>query len=102
MDVKEAIRVMEAYINAIDIFGTIDYKCINNLYKPVKTVLSELEKKDNDIQRMQELLDISDANNVKKDNIIDLMAKYIASGSSYMYATVEGIKEEFTKECEGK
>ncbi len=43
MELEETKKVLEAYINAIDTFGTIDYKCINNLYNPVKTVLQALE-----------------------------------------------------------
>lgn len=38
---------------------------------------SELDKKDKDIQRMQELLDLLDAKNVEKDKIIDKMVNTI-------------------------
>lgn len=41
---EEDIKILEAYIKAIDTFGTIDYKCINNLYNPVKNILNELER----------------------------------------------------------
>jgi len=44
MTEKEAIEQLKSYINAIDTFGTIDPKCCNNLYKPVKTVLQLIEK----------------------------------------------------------
>lgn len=37
----------------------------------------EIEKKKEDIQRMQELLDLSDARNVKKDKIIDKIKKEV-------------------------
>ena len=37
----------------------------------------EIEKKDNDIQRMQSLLDLSDANNVEKDKTIKLQDKIL-------------------------
>ena len=40
--------------------------------------ISENSKKDKNIQRMQELLDLSDAKNVEKDKIIDLMAEKLA------------------------
>lgn len=41
---KQAIKTFKSYINAIDTFGTIDYKCINNLYEPVKIVLNLMVK----------------------------------------------------------
>lgn len=50
------IEILKAYINAIDTFGTIDYKCINNLYKPIKNVLKELDKKDKVIELMAKVL----------------------------------------------
>ena len=37
----------------------------------------EIEKKDNDIQRMQSLLDLSDANNIEKDKTIELQDKIL-------------------------
>lgn len=41
---EEDIKILKSYIKAIDTFGTIDYKCINNLYNPVKNILNELER----------------------------------------------------------
>ena len=52
MDIEKAKGTCKAYINAIDTFGTIDYKCINNLYEPIDAVLSELEKKDEYIKML--------------------------------------------------
>ena len=40
----ESIKALKSYINAIETFGTIDYKCINNLYEPTKTVLNLITK----------------------------------------------------------
>ena len=126
MDVKKAeeyIRIMLKNLTIPDGVKAIYYVYAK---EAIETVLSELEKKDKDIQRMQELLDISDANNVKKDKIIDEMAK-----SLYDYANLEVlikcpaeydgrynmdlckmniidrnclicIKDYFTKKCEGK
>lgn len=34
----------------------------------------------------------------KLNNVIDRMAKYMASGNKYIYATPEMIKEDFMKE----
>lgn len=59
----KAIKALKSYINAIETFGTIDYKCINNLYEPTKTIL-------NLITKLQE-------ENEEKDKQIDLMAKWI-------------------------
>lgn len=51
------IEILKSYINAIDTFGTIDYKCINNLYEPVKNVLNELDKKDKVINKSIEQIE---------------------------------------------
>ena len=53
MDIEKAKETCKAYINAIDTFGTINYKCINNLYEPIDAVLSELEKKDKEIEKLK-------------------------------------------------
>lgn len=58
MDIEKAKKTCKAYINAIDTFGTIDYKCINNLYEPIDAVLSELEKKDEYIKMLTDERDI--------------------------------------------
>jgi len=56
----------------------------------------EIEKNKEDIQRMQELLDLSNANNVKKDNIINEMAnKY-----DNLVEKIEEKSEEIGKELE--
>ena len=43
MELEEAIKVLNNYIKAIDTYGTIDYKYIDNLYIPIETVLQALE-----------------------------------------------------------
>ena len=70
MDIEKAKGTCKAYINAIDTFGTIDYKCINNLYEPIETVLSELEKKDKRLNRQFKLLQKKDKKieELKADN----------------------------------
>lgn len=57
MDIEKAKETCKAYISAIDTFGTIDYKCINNLYEPIDAVLSELEKKDKYIKMLTDKRD---------------------------------------------
>lgn len=70
-----------------------------------RTVLNLIQTQQNDTQRMQELLDLSDANNVKKDKIIDEMAKYIEIltvdlkipiGENVLW-NIEGIKQYFER-----
>ena len=70
MDIEKAKGTCKAYINAIDTFGTIDYKCINNLYEPIDAVLSELEKKDKRLNRQFKLLQKKDKKieELKADN----------------------------------
>ena len=41
---EENIKGLESFIYAIETFGTIDYKCINNLYEPVKFILSDYKR----------------------------------------------------------
>lgn len=91
MDIEKAKEICKAYINAIDTFGTINYKCINNLYEPIEVVLSELEKKDKKIEHLEKLnkfqsKDIKEAVDYtfelnkeleKKESIINEMAIYI-------------------------
>lgn len=101
---KQAIKTFKSYINAIDTFGTIDYKCINNLYEPVKIVLNlmvKLQKENKKLKdKNQDLLrklrnrvkevkkltkyslykkEFSRLNKVikEKDKQIDLMVEYI-------------------------
>ena len=52
MELEEAVKNINDYIFAIDNFGTIDPKCCNNLYEPVKVVLKELDKRDKVINEM--------------------------------------------------
>jgi len=64
----------------------------------------EIEKKDNDIQRMQELLDLSDANNIEKDKIISKMAKFIDNNLKNCLLEVLNVndvceRKELCKDC---
>ena len=64
----------------------------------------EIEKKDNDIQRMQSLLDLSDANNVEKDKIISKMAKFIDNNLKNCLLEVLNVndvceRKELCKDC---
>lgn len=73
MDIEKAKEICKAYINAIDTFGTIDYKCINNLYEPIEVVLSELEK---------------------KEAIINLMAKQLVEAHGWFYSEFDNFTEK--------
>ena len=87
MDIEKAKGTCKAYINAIDTFGTINYKCINNLYEPIETVLSELEKKEKQIDLMAEQLAGLAIFDIEKDEPLVLGDK-------------EEVKEYFTKKAE--
>lgn len=76
MDVKKAIERLR---QDEDEMNGLCEEIIESRNEAIETVLSELEK---------------------KDEIINLMAKYMASGNSYMYATAEDIKEDFTNKVE--
>lgn len=86
MNLKEAIKTLNAYINAIDTFGTIDPRCCNNLYEPAKTILQELDnlqKGNKELmneyhKRVQERIDIEQElkDSISKDEI-DLPIKLI-------------------------
>lgn len=68
-----AIKALKSYINAIETFGTIDYKCINNLYEPTKTILNLITK----LQKENETLKIT-INKQSADisnNLIELQQK---------------------------
>ena len=91
MDIEKAKGTCKAYINAIDTFGTIDYKCINNLYEPIDAVLSELEKKDTEIIEAKEANRQLSLELEKKEAIINEMAKHIHLSGDY---------ECLNKECE--
>jgi hypothetical protein len=41
---EEIIKNIKSFINAIEIYGTIDYKCIPNLYEPVVGLLDLYQK----------------------------------------------------------
>ena len=57
MELEEAKKTFNAYINAIDTFGTIDPRCCNNLYEPAKTILQELDR----LQKENEILSKTNA-----------------------------------------
>lgn len=49
-EVEEAKEVLKSYRNAIDTFGTIDYKCINNLYKPSQILLNYIQELEEQVE----------------------------------------------------
>lgn len=60
MKLEEAKEALNAYINAIDTFGTIDPRCCNNLYEPAKTILQELDnlqKENEELKKGNEVID---------------------------------------------
>ena len=98
MDIEKAKGTCKAYINAIDTFGTIDYKCINNLYEPIDAVLSELEKKDTEIIEAKEANRQLSLELEKKDKVIDLMANKLVEAHSWFYSEFDNFsKEDFIK-----
>lgn len=36
---EQVIKTINSFLNAIETFGTIDYKCIPNLYEPIRCLL---------------------------------------------------------------
>ena len=56
-ETEKAKKVANSYIKAIDTFGTIDYKCINNLYTPTKTLLQYIEQLEQYLERISKQLD---------------------------------------------
>ena len=72
---KEEIKAIESLKGfAYTIHGTLsvgEARTILNLIKNLQKENEELEKKDKDTHKLQELLDISDAKNVNKDKIIN-------------------------------
>ena len=115
MDVKEAeeyIRIMLRDKDIPDGAKTISYVYAK---EAIEIVLAELEKKDNEIEELKKRVPSMDNMTylgdyegilkieqelIKRDKIIDAMAKYMASGNYYMYATAEDIKEDFTNKVE--
>ncbi len=53
---EEDVKVLEDYLNAIDTFGTIDYKCINNLYNPIQNILFDYRQKLKALDKSEELI----------------------------------------------
>ena len=81
---KKAIAIFKSYINAIETFGTIDYKCINNLYEPAITLLNLITKLRQENEELTTALSkqSKDIGNYlvelqQKDKQIDLMAEFI-------------------------
>ena len=42
--IKEDIKSLESFLYAIETFGTIDDRCIGNLYKPINHILSDYKR----------------------------------------------------------
>lgn len=93
-NIKEDIIALEQYLNAIDTFGTIDYKCINNLYEPVQHILSghkrvlkeneELrEKWHKDTHKLQNDLDLANAEKLKLQKENEELKMLIAHKNGY-------------------
>ena len=99
MDIEKAKETCKAYINAIDTFGTIDYKCINNLYEPIDAVLSELEKKDTEIIEAKEANRQLSLELEKKEAVINEMAKHIYL-LGYYDCLYEVCDDDMDRECE--
>lgn len=81
---KKAIAIFKSYINAIETFGTIDYKCINNLYEPAITLLNLITKLRQENEELTTALSkqSKDIGNYlvelqQKDKQIDLMGETI-------------------------
>lgn len=103
MDIEKAKETCKAYINAIDTFGTIDYKCINNLYEPIETVLSELEKKEAIINEMSNFINLMSNELVVETGNNNLeFCKMQKCIDNRELDCEECIKEYFTKKVEGK
>lgn len=98
MDIEESREILKRY--------TEDNVCIefNDLRQAIKTMLIELQEKTDEVKMYQVNMKLATdqlkAKLDKKKAIINKMAKYMASGNSYMYATAEDIKEDFTNKVE--
>lgn len=92
-ELEEAIKVLNAFINAIDTYGTIDYKCINNLYKPMQTVLTALEEYEKQLD-----LDYVDKNYIPKhiieEKIKELQNIRETKSDNYMGYKVESREQQ--------
>ena len=84
---KEAIKIFNNYINAIETFGTIDPKCCNNLYESAIALLNLIQKQQAELE--------------KKDKMINNMA-HECSICTGRYENMEDkeIIEYFTKKVE--
>ena len=92
-EIEKAKETSNSYIRAIDTFGTIDYKCINNLYTPIKTFLQYIDQLELEVRATEKVheYDVKMIDEVKGEavklykkidklnKIIDEMAKYIAT-----------------------
>lgn len=115
---KEELEAIETVLAELE--KTVSRKQYEKTKKTLKGIINkqnkEIKKKDNDIRRMQELLDLSDANNVKKDKIIDLMAEELEDLKLAYFKKEDGgeligkyrtynkndWKQYFTEKVEGK
>lgn len=89
MEIEEAVKNLNNYIFAIDNFGTIDPKCCNNLYEPVKAVLKELDKKDKVINEM-----------ARHFYDLDIAARISHTPTIYNFKSVKHAKEWFYEKVE--
>lgn len=55
---EEIIKNIKSFINAIETYGTIDYKCIPNLYEPVVGLLDLYQKEKEKNKKLEIELEI--------------------------------------------
>lgn len=103
---------MEKVINiAKVVYGDKNTETYKRKYKNIRVALNlikkqqeKLENKDKNIQRMQELLDLAEAREIKKDEMIDLMSISINSYDSQLvinrFSDKEDVKRRFEREVE--
>ena len=56
MSREEAIEKVEILLNALETFGTIDTKCIPNIYEPIRILLESYQLDESIIDKMSEKL----------------------------------------------
>lgn len=86
---KEDIIALEQYLNAIDTFGTIDYKCITNLYEPIKNILSDHKRVLKENEKQQKLIDKMKKFLLKENRMCDFL-----ESEEYMNEEVNSLKKE--------
>ena len=95
-EIEKAKETSNSYIRAIDTFGTIDYKCINNLYTPIKTFLQYIDQLELEVRATEkvheydvEMIDEVKGEAVKLYKKIDKLNKMIDEMTKYMSENIE-------------